>query len=166
MIAPEVAYESLKKIFAFLHLSIDERDEYTKAITESVGWMTPFQFEEVCVEIARVMAPGRKPTIGKFIATFNDLEKQGRWPKKEATKCPMCTDGNGVSTRFVRVYFRRKGYDVDVYEGLAPCECNKLAFEDPFTIKWKERFEFVTKEEYEAVKYAPKAEEVAEVMPF
>ena len=88
-------FESMKPILSLYRLSKteSERDHdkaYLNTILDSIGWMDPIQFDEVCGMIAQTAGGMKKPMPKDFIGAFKDLSSKRKWTRPQREACQRC----------------------------------------------------------------------------
>ena len=87
--------ESMGRILSLYRLPKTEseknhQNEYLATIFDSVGWMSPLQFDEVCVMIAQTAGGMKKPMPKDFIGAFKDLSSKRKWTRPQREACQRC----------------------------------------------------------------------------
>jgi hypothetical protein len=87
--------ESMGRILSLYRLPKTEseknhQNEYLATIFDSVGWMSPLQFDEVCGMIAQTAGGMKKPMPKDFLSTFKDLSSKRKWTRPQGESCQRC----------------------------------------------------------------------------
>lgn len=111
--------ESLKRVLRYWTNMTDEQvASYVQGLVEDLGWMKPFEFDEVCKRVSQTMSKGQKPVPSDYKKVWWELSREKNWRPPNESKCEAC-GGFG----FVGAYYLIERTAEEIYAMKACPKC-------------------------------------------